>query len=69
MAAPPHATTPSSSEAFSTESYFHSQPTPPGVENAVAQVHGFVERWEAVKGKKVVLVTSGGTTVPLEANT
>ncbi|KXS19776.1 DNA/pantothenate metabolism flavo protein [Gonapodya prolifera JEL478] len=34
-----------------------------------AKVSEFISRHSAVEGRRVVLVTSGGTTVPLEANT
>ncbi|KAK6910450.1 hypothetical protein I203_104482 [Kwoniella mangroviensis CBS 8507] len=60
---------PSSSQGFSTESYFQTQRPPTGLKEKSDRMHGFVEKWKAVKGKKVVLVTSGGTTVPLESNT
>ncbi|KAK8854770.1 hypothetical protein IAR55_003509 [Kwoniella newhampshirensis] len=54
---------------FSTESYFQTQRPPAGLEEKTALMSEFVDKWKRVKGKKVVLVTSGGTTVPLEANT
>ncbi|EAL20611.1 hypothetical protein CNBE3190 [Cryptococcus deneoformans B-3501A] len=60
------ASTPTS---FSTESYFHTQKSPPNIHDTTAKVLQFVDKWRAVDGKKVVLVTSGGTTVPLESNT
>ncbi|WVQ68027.1 uncharacterized protein L199_006233 [Kwoniella botswanensis] len=60
---------PSSSQGFSTESYFQTQRPPTGLKEKSDKMHDFVEKWKAVKGKKVVLVTSGGTTVPLESNT
>ncbi|WVN85938.1 uncharacterized protein L203_101095 [Cryptococcus depauperatus CBS 7841] len=52
-----------------TESYFQTQRKPPGVEEKTERVRRFIQKWQAVDGKKVVLVTSGGTTVPLESNT
>ncbi|WVQ82330.1 hypothetical protein IAT38_004458 [Cryptococcus sp. DSM 104549] len=60
---------PSAPTQFSTESYFQTQKPPAGLNEKTALVLEFVKRWSAVKDKKVVLVTSGGTTVPLEANT
>nr|XP_031859949.1 uncharacterized protein CI109_004556 [Kwoniella shandongensis]KAA5527021.1 hypothetical protein CI109_004556 [Kwoniella shandongensis] len=57
------------STPFSTESYFQTQRPPVGLEEKTKLMLEFVERWKSVQGKKVVLVTSGGTTVPLEANT
>ncbi|WWC93818.1 hypothetical protein V866_000654 [Kwoniella sp. B9012] len=60
---------PSTSQGFSTESYFQTQRPPTGLKEKSDKMHDFVEKWKAVKGKKVVLVTSGGTTVPLESNT
>ncbi|KAI9637440.1 putative phosphopantothenate-cysteine ligase [Dioszegia hungarica] len=59
----------SSSQPFSTEAYFQSQQPPPTLAAKTAQVAAFVEKWQGVKGKRVVLITSGGTTVPLESNT
>ncbi|PAV15426.1 phosphopantothenate-cysteine ligase [Pyrrhoderma noxium] len=52
---------------FSAEKYFATQPPPPTLESDVNAVREFVER-HAQQGRKVVLVTSGGTTVPLELN-
>jgi len=52
---------------FSAESYFRTQPPPPALENDIADVRAFVRRQRDL-GSKVVLVTSGGTTVPLELN-
>ncbi|ORY35532.1 putative phosphopantothenate-cysteine ligase [Naematelia encephala] len=57
------------SSVFSTESYFHTQKPPDGLDIKTARMGEFVEHWRGVQGNKVVLVTSGGTTVPLEANT
>ncbi|KAH8090790.1 DNA/pantothenate metabolism flavoprotein [Filobasidium floriforme] len=56
-------------EGFSTEQYFETQPPPPDLDARIQPARDFVERWNRVEGKKVVVVTSGGTTVPLEANT
>ncbi|KAI0077350.1 phosphopantothenate-cysteine ligase [Panus rudis PR-1116 ss-1] len=55
------------STPFSAERYFATQPPPPSLEEDVARVRDFVKR-QAEAGRKVVLVTSGGTTVPLELN-
>jgi hypothetical protein len=41
---------------FSTESYFLSQPPPPGLEARVLEVQKFVDRW-ARTDKRVVVVT------------
>jgi hypothetical protein len=41
---------------FSTESYFLSQPPPPGLEARVLEVQKFVDRW-ATTDKRVVVVT------------
>lgn len=47
----------SSAEApFSAESYFATQPHPPGLEGDVQRVRSFVER-HAQAGRRVVLVT------------
>ncbi|KAJ3522773.1 hypothetical protein NM688_g8827 [Phlebia brevispora] len=55
------------SEPFSAERYFATQPPPPTLEEDVGAVREFVQRHLRAK-RKVVLVTSGGTTVPLELN-
>ncbi|KAG7094873.1 hypothetical protein E1B28_005680 [Marasmius oreades] len=60
-------TTSTSSGPFSAESYFATQPPPPTLEHDIDGVRAFLSR-QAGKGRKVVLVTSGGTTVPLELN-
>ncbi|TDL25114.1 phosphopantothenate-cysteine ligase [Rickenella mellea] len=52
---------------FSAEAYFSTQLPPPGLEAEVNGVREFLHRQNAA-GRKVVLVTSGGTTVPLELN-
>ncbi|KAI0631260.1 phosphopantothenate-cysteine ligase [Trametes polyzona] len=52
---------------FSAEQYFATQPPPASLEKDVARVKEFVQR-QSKEGREVVLVTSGGTTVPLELN-
>ncbi|THH21606.1 hypothetical protein EUX98_g8334 [Antrodiella citrinella] len=52
---------------FSAAKYFETQLPPPNLEQDVSRVRSFVAR-HAQEGRKVVLVTSGGTTVPLELN-
>ncbi|KZS98256.1 phosphopantothenate-cysteine ligase [Sistotremastrum niveocremeum HHB9708] len=52
---------------FSAESYFRTQPSPPNLEHDLTGVRNFVSR-QIAENRKVVLVTSGGTTVPLEHN-
>lgn len=72
--------TPGTPRGFSTEQYFQTQQPPAGLEVKTSLVEEFVAKWRPL-GKRVVLVTvgqrfndesdvqSGGTTVPLEANT
>ncbi|KAI0754303.1 phosphopantothenate-cysteine ligase [Daedaleopsis nitida] len=55
------------SNVFSAERYFATQLPPPALEQDVARVQEFLQR-QLTEGRKVVLVTSGGTTVPLELN-
>ncbi|KAJ6582959.1 DNA/pantothenate metabolism flavoprotein [Mycena vulgaris] len=55
------------SASFSAEAYFATQPAPPLLAQEIAGVQEFVAR-QAAQGRNVVLVTSGGTTVPLELN-
>ncbi|KAI5120101.1 hypothetical protein M0805_001257 [Coniferiporia weirii] len=57
----------SSDPLFSSESYFATQPPPSTLDTDVTNVRAFIARQESA-GRKVVLVTSGGTTVPLELN-
>ncbi|KAF8531921.1 phosphopantothenate-cysteine ligase [Gautieria morchelliformis] len=52
---------------FSAESYFATQPAPPNLEELLSGVRNFIDR-HSQTGKRLVLVTSGGTTVPLELN-
>jgi len=53
--------------SFSAESYYATQPPPPLLDHDINLVREFVSR-QAKEGRNVVLVTSGGTTVPLELN-
>ncbi|KAJ7634543.1 DNA/pantothenate metabolism flavoprotein [Roridomyces roridus] len=55
------------STSFSAESYFATQPAPPTLAQDIEGVKEFVAR-QAANNRRVVLVTSGGTTVPLELN-
>ncbi|RKU45377.1 hypothetical protein DL546_003223 [Coniochaeta pulveracea] len=50
------------------ELYFNSHPPPKGLEHHTALARDFIAEHSA-KGTRVVLVSSGGTTVPLEKNT
>lgn len=52
---------------FSADSYFATQPAPPNLARDAAGVRAFVEQCRA-RGQRIVLITSGGTTVPLELN-
>ncbi|KAK4702865.1 phosphopantothenate---cysteine ligase (ATP), partial [Phenoliferia sp. Uapishka_3] len=52
---------------FSAEDFFRIQPPPPHLQEHLDAVKSFVER-NVSQGRRVVLVTSGGTTVPLEHN-
>ncbi|KAF9528612.1 DNA/pantothenate metabolism flavoprotein [Crepidotus variabilis] len=52
---------------FSAEDYFATQTPPPTLEEDVEKVREFV-KIQAKEGRNIVLVTSGGTTVPLELN-
>ncbi|KAH9833204.1 phosphopantothenate-cysteine ligase [Rhodofomes roseus] len=52
---------------FSAESYYATQSPPPSLEHDVRNVRDFVRK-HVNAGRNVVLVTSGGTTVPLELN-
>ncbi|KAL9710242.1 Phosphopantothenate--cysteine ligase cab2 [Leucoagaricus gongylophorus] len=53
--------------SFSAESYFATQPPPTTLENDVHRVREWTQK-QVATGRRVVLVTSGGTTVPLELN-
>jgi hypothetical protein len=47
--------------SFSTETYFSTQPPPPGLQVRVDAIKKFIERW-AKTDKKVVVVTVGTDT-------
>ena len=47
---------------------FFQAPTPPVVDQFMPRVHDFLSTQQVVS-RRVVLVTSGGTTIPLERNT
>ncbi|KAH7912378.1 DNA/pantothenate metabolism flavoprotein [Hygrophoropsis aurantiaca] len=55
------------SQTFSADSYFATQLPPASLDTDVKGVRAFLEK-QREHGRKVVLVTSGGTTVPLELN-
>ncbi|KAJ7196501.1 DNA/pantothenate metabolism flavoprotein, partial [Mycena pura] len=55
------------SAPFSAERYFATQPAPSSLAQDVAGVQEFIAR-QVAANRNVVLVTSGGTTVPLELN-
>ncbi|AET38832.1 phosphopantothenate--cysteine ligase CAB2 Ecym_3343 [Eremothecium cymbalariae DBVPG len=51
------------------EHYFLTNPRPPYLDELLLQAQEFVDFQRSMGRKRVVLVTSGGTTVPLENNT
>ncbi|AAS54881.2 AGR391Wp [Eremothecium gossypii ATCC 10895] len=51
------------------EQYFLMNPAPAYLDELVARAKAFVQRQRALGRSRIVLVTSGGTTVPLENNT
>lgn len=53
--------------SFSAESYFETQPPPPNLEELISEVKQFIVR-HVQENRRIALVTSGGTTVPLELN-
>ncbi|EIM21789.1 DNA/pantothenate metabolism flavo protein, partial [Wallemia mellicola CBS 633.66] len=53
---------------FSAQTYFDTQPEPHGHSQKISSVASFIDRQIKLK-RRVALVTSGGTTVPLEKNT
>jgi phosphopantothenate-cysteine ligase len=56
-----------SNSSFSADDFFATQQAPPNLSSHASLAREFVERHQR-EGRKVVLVTSGGTTVPLERN-
>ncbi|BGP15801.1 hypothetical protein JCM10213_005717 [Rhodosporidiobolus nylandii] len=52
---------------FSADDFFAQQPPPKDLDKHLEDVHRFVQH-NLREGRKIVLVTSGGTTVPLEHN-
>ncbi|RKO92376.1 DNA/pantothenate metabolism flavo protein, partial [Blyttiomyces helicus] len=60
--------TPPAVLAVTAEEYFATTPPPKGLEETGRRVDAFVELHRAAR-RRVVLVTSGGTTVPLETQT
>ncbi|KAG8838010.1 hypothetical protein FRB91_003077 [Serendipita sp. 411] len=57
----------SDAEPFSADRYFSTQPQPSHLEEIVQEVRDFVQT-SRQRGRRIALVTSGGTTVPLELN-
>ncbi|KAF9879332.1 hypothetical protein CkaCkLH20_02875 [Colletotrichum karsti] len=51
------------------DAYFSSQPPPRALETHVAAARSFIAHHAAIPSRRIVLVTSGGTTVPLEKQT
>lgn len=62
------ASTASSGPAAAESQYFSSNPPPPSLQSHMTLARAFIER-HADEGRRVALVTSGGTTVPLEEQT
>ncbi|PWN50269.1 DFP-domain-containing protein [Violaceomyces palustris] len=58
---------PGASGKWSSQEFFQTQQPPQGLEQVAKAASEFVQR-QIENGRKVVLVTSGGTTVPLERN-
>lgn len=50
------------------EAYFTSTPRPPTIDSRISLVEEFINN-QVTNTSKIVLITSGGTTVPLELNT
>ncbi|KAI9348200.1 DNA/pantothenate metabolism flavoprotein [Obelidium mucronatum] len=51
------------------EQFFEVQKAPGNLKAIRSRIDAFVEKHQRVSGRRVVLVTSGGTTVPLESQT
>ncbi|KAK3989167.1 hypothetical protein QBC44DRAFT_328106 [Cladorrhinum sp. PSN332] len=61
-------TPPSNLEALAEDHYFSANPPPKDIERHVTLAKEFID-FHAAAGRRLVLVTSGGTTVPLEKQT
>ncbi|KAI8614158.1 DNA/pantothenate metabolism flavoprotein [Chytriomyces sp. MP71] len=59
----------SSSDRIGPAQFFDAQEAPANLADVKSRVDAFVERHAGIEGRRIVLVTSGGTTVPLEAQT
>ncbi|ERS99588.1 phosphopantothenate-cysteine ligase [Sporothrix schenckii 1099-18] len=68
MAASNPATTATGPAQSDEDRYFSTNPPPKDLEQHIAMVEAFVDR-HAKANRRIVLVTSGGTTVPLEKQT
>lgn len=51
------------------ERYFLTNPRPPYLDDLIQEAQSFIELQHSLQRDRIVLVTSGGTTVPLENNT
>ncbi|KAL0937682.1 DNA pantothenate metabolism flavoprotein [Colletotrichum truncatum] len=51
------------------DAYFSSQPPPKNLESHVSAARSFIDHHSSISDRRIVLVTSGGTTVPLEKQT
>ncbi|KAF6837019.1 DNA pantothenate metabolism flavoprotein [Colletotrichum plurivorum] len=60
---------PTQSPEVQEDAYFSSQPPPKNLDSHVAAARAFIDHHLATGGRRIVLVTSGGTTVPLEKQT
>lgn len=49
--------------------YFLTNPRPPYLDDLIQEAQAFINLQHSLKRERIVLVTSGGTTVPLENNT
>ncbi|KAK4117502.1 phosphopantothenate-cysteine ligase-like protein [Canariomyces notabilis] len=61
-------TPPGNLAALAEDHYFGANPPPKDLEKHVAQARAFID-YHSAAGRRLVLVTSGGTTVPLEKQT
>merc|ERR1712000_212563 len=62
-------TTESTMSSEEEDAYFSTNPPPRHLEQHIAQATDFINAHAAIDGRRVVLITSGGTTVPLEKQT